>query len=468
LYRNLGNGRFEDVTERAGVGDDSWGCGVCAADYDNDGHVDLYVTGFGPNRLYRNLGNGTFEEVAESAGVADAGWGAGAAFFDADRDGRLDLYVANYIDCTFADVLAAQRTHVWQGRIKVMSGPFGMRGGRDRFYRNLGQGRFADATDEAGMTDIAESYGLGVLASDLDEDGDVDVYVANDSNPNFLYRNEGNGRFTEIGSWTGAAVSGHGAAQGSMGVDAGDFDGDGLQEIFVTNFARDYSTLYRNQGGLLFEDVSVAQRLNRSTFIQMGWGCAFFDFDLDADLDLLHVNGHIYPQIDEAPELGESYRQEPLLLPNDQGHLADASRAAFGNGAAAASGRGLALADYDQDGDLDFAITAIDSPPFLFRNEAPRTGHWLTLRLLNEFGSPAIGARARITVAGVTQLRELRSGSTYQSQCALELHFGLGQASRIDALEVRWPTGGTTVLSHVAVDRTLTVRHAPGSSHRSN
>jgi hypothetical protein len=199
LYRNRGDGTFEDVTDRAGVGGESWGCGACAADYDNDGHVDLFVTNFGPSRLYRNRGDGTFEEVASRAGVASAGWGAGAAFFDADGDGALDLYVARYIDATIDEVLAARRTTLWQNTNKVMAGPFGMRGGKDSFYHNNGDGTFRDATAEAGMTDLAESYGLGVLASDLDNDGDVDVFVANDSNPNFLYRNDGHGKFDEIG-----------------------------------------------------------------------------------------------------------------------------------------------------------------------------------------------------------------------------------------------------------------------------
>jgi hypothetical protein len=458
LYRNLGNGRFEDVTQRAGVGDESWGCGVCAGDYDNDGHVDLFVTNFGPDRLYRNVGSGTFEEVSETAGVADDGWGAGASFFDADRDGDLDLYVANYIDCKFEDVLRAQRTHVWQGKVKVMAGPFGLRGGRDRFYRNNGNGTFTEATDEVGMTDVAESYGLGVLASDLDQDGDVDVFVANDSNPNFLYRNDGRGKFAEVGSWTGAAVNAEGAAQGSMGVDAGDFDGDGFDELYVTTFARDNSTLFHNHGGLLFEDVSAKHPLKRFTFMQMSWGCAFFDYDLDGDLDLAEVNGHIYPQVDEYPDLGESYRQEPLLLENIDRRFNDVSRQAFGAKKIAVSGRGLAIADYDNDGDLDFVMTAIDSPAMLFRNETPRKGHWLKLRLINDHGSPAIGARAKITTAGVSQTRELRSGSSYQSQNALELHFGLGAKATIDLIHVHWPNGETSVQKDVNADQIVLIR----------
>ena len=252
LYRNMGGNRFEDVTEHARVGGDGWGGGVCAGDYDGDGRIDLFVTGFGSCRLYRNRGDGSFDEVAEQAGVASPGWSAGAAFFDADGDGDLDLYVAHYIDATFEEVLTARRTSTWREKVKVMAGPFGLRGGKDRFYRNNGDGTFRDDTEKAGMSDIAESYGLGVLASDLDNDGDVDIYVANDSNPKFLYRNDGRGSFTEIGSWSGAGLSGEGVAQAGMGVDAADFDGDGLQEILVTNFARDHATLYKNNGAACF------------------------------------------------------------------------------------------------------------------------------------------------------------------------------------------------------------------------
>ena len=458
LYRNLGGGRFQDVTERAGVGGDQWGCGVCAADYDNDGHVDLFVTSFGPSRLYRNRGDGTFEQVAERAGVAEAGWGAGSAFFDADGDGHLDLYVARYIDASMEEVLAARRTTTWRNKVKVMAGPFGLRGGKDRFFHNNGDGTFRDATIEAGMEDVAESYGLGVLASDLDNDGDVDVYVANDSNPKFLYRNEGNGHFTEIGSWSGAGLSASGVAQAGMGVDAADFDGDGLQEIFVTNFAQDHATLYKNMGALLFNDISVSLRLKQLTYETLKWGCAFFDYDCDGDVDLAIANGHIYPQVEQAPELNESYRQLPTLLRNDQGRLTDVSRLAGPGMQVAASARGLIVGDYDDDGDLDILLTAIDAPPLLLRNDTPAPGHWLKLRLLNRHGSPAINARATVSTAGVTWMRELRSGSSYQSQNALELHIGLGRSAVIDRLEVHWPGGAKTVLRAVAADRTLTIR----------
>jgi hypothetical protein len=448
LYRNLGGGRFEDATARAGIGGDGWGCGVCAGDYDNDGHIDLFVTGFGPSRLYRNRGDGTFEQVAERAGVADPGWWAGAAFFDADGDGDLDLYVARYIEATFEEVLAARRTSTWREKVKVMAGPFGLRGGKDRFYRNHGDGTFEDATEEAGMTDVAESYGLGVLASDLDNDGDVDLYVANDSNPGFLYRNEGTGRFTEIGSWCGAGLSAEGIAQAGMGIDAADFDGDGLQDLFLTTFAKDHATLYKNLGKLMFNDISASLALKALTYETLKWGCAFFDCDNDGDLDLVIANGHIYPQVEHEPELKETYRQLPTLLRNDGGPGMQLP----------ASARGLAVGDYDDDGDLDLLFSAIDSPPLLLRNDTPHTGHWLKLRLLNRHGGPAINARATITTGGVKRLRELRSGASYVSQHAPELHFGLGPAAHVETLEVVWPGGGRSVLHGVDIDRTVTVR----------
>jgi hypothetical protein len=458
LYRNLGNGRFEDVTEQAGVGGDDWGCGVCAADFDNDGHVDLYVTNFGSNRLYRNRGNGTFEDVAERAGVSTPGWSTGAAFFDADADGWLDLYVAKYIECTFDDVLRAERTNIWRGTAKVMVGPFGMKGDRDRFFRNQRDGTFIDATDEAGMTDTAESYGLGVVASDLDGDGDVDVYVGNDSNPNFLYRNDGNGTFTEVALWSGAALSDDGRPQASMGVDAADFDGDGLPEIVTTNFAQDYCTIYRNQGGMFFADASATLEMKNLTYTPVKWGCAFLDYDLDARLDLFIANGHIYPQVDDHPSLSESYRQLPILLRNAGGRFENVSAQSGPGLLQAQSMRGLAVGDYDDDGKPDLLLTAIDAPPILLRNETTTGFRWSKIRLLNRYGSPAINAVARVTADGATQIREVRSGGAYCSQGSFDLHFGLKEAREIETLEIRWPGGRTTRAHGQPVNTTLTFR----------
>ncbi|MHC4304815.1 MAG: CRTAC1 family protein, partial [Planctomycetota bacterium] len=457
LYRNLRNGRFHDVTARAGVGDDGWGCGVCAGDYDNDGHIDLYVTNFGPNRLYRNLGDETFQETAAMAGVADPGWGGGAAFFDADADGDLDLYVANYVDCTMDDVLSARRTTTWRNMARVMAGPFGLRGGRDRFYRNRGDGTFSDATEEAGLSDTAERYGLAVLASDLDGDGDVDVYVANDSNPNFLYRNDGDGTFTDIGGWCGAGLDADGAAQAGMGTDASDFDGDGRLDLIVTNFARDRCTLYHNVGDLFFDDVTTRHEIGPATYMSLSWGCAFFDFDLDGDEDLLIVNGHIYPQVDHHAELVETYRQRPLLFENASGRFVNVSTMAGPGLQVPAAARGLAVADYDNDGDPDLVVSVMDGPPLLLPNDTLRAGHWVGLRLLNHHGSPAVGARVELTLDGITQVREVRSGSTYVSQNALDLHFGLGAAAEIGSIEVAWPGGGRTVVRDAAADRLITI-----------
>ncbi len=458
LYRNLGNGRFADVTDTSGVAGDEWGCGVSVADFDNDGLVDLYVTNFGPNRLYRNRGNGTFEDVSEKAGVTTPGWSAGSAFFDADGDGWLDLYVAKYIECSFDDVLNARRTNLWRDTAKVMVGPFGMAGGKDRFFHNNRDGTFSDLTDQVGMTDTAESYGLGVVASDLDGDGDVDVYVGNDSNPNFFYRNDGHGIFTEIGGWNGAGLSADGRPQASMGVDAADFDGDGLPEIVTTNFAHDYSTFYKNEGQSFFTDISAALQMKDFSYVQVSWGCAFLDYDLDSKLDLVILNGHIYPQVNEFPKLQETYQQLPTLLHNEGGTLKDVSRTAGPGMQQAESMRGLAVGDFDDDGRPDLLMTAIDAPPLLLHNETPTRSHWSKVRLLNRHGSPAINALARLTAGGRTQVHEVRSGSTYCSQSSFDLHFGLGDETRIESLEIRWPDGRKTMERDVPVDKTLTFR----------
>lgn len=452
LYHNLGNGEFEDVTDRAGLGDAGWGCGVCAGDPDGDGWSDLYLANFGSNRLYRNRGDGTFEEIAQRAGVDDDGWGSSCAFFDADGDGDQDLYVSNYVDATMSDVLAATRTNRWQKKAKVMVGPFGLPGGRDRYYRNEGHGTFVAAEADAGLVDEAEAYGLGVLASDLDLDGDVDLYVANDSNPNYLYENQGDGTFRDIGGWSGAGFSGDGASQAGMGVDSADFDGDGLPDVFVTNFAKDSCTLYQNVGDLFFEDVSTEQTLKEFTYESLSWGCSFFDPDLDGDLDIVIVNGHIYPQVDDFPDFEESYRQHPTLLRNVDGHLRDGSAEAGPGFALPVSGRGLAVGDYDADGDPDLLISAIDSRPLLLRNDTPREGHWVGVRLLDSRGAPALNARARVVTDGAVHTGEVRSGSTFQSQSSTDLLFGLGAASVIDTLEIRWPDAKTVEVD-VAVDR---------------
>ena len=451
LYRNLGNGRFEDVTARAGVGDDGWGCGVCAGDYDGDGHVDLYVTNFGPNRLYRNLGDGTFQETADVAGVADPGWGGGAAFLDADGDGDLDLYLANYVDCTMEDVLTARRTTRWRNMASVMAGPFGLRGGRDRYYRNRGDGTFADATDEAGLTDTAERYGLGVIAADLDGDGDLDLYVANDSNPNYLYRNDGSGHFQETGLWSGAALDSAGNGQGGMGLAAGDTDGDGDPELLVMNFGRDVSTLYENLGDALFADVTVSAGLAEPTFMPLSWGAALSDFDLDGDLDIFIANGHIYPQADEVPETAVGYAQANLLLANEGGRFSDVGARSGPGLAVLASSRGVAVGDIDNDGDLDLAVANVDAPPSLLRNDSKRRGAWL---LVDAPGALRVVAEA----GGRRFVREGLIGASFLSAGDPRFHFGLGPVDTVERLRVVWLDGEETLRTDVAVNQLVVVR----------
>jgi hypothetical protein len=339
-----------------------------------------------------------------------------------------------------------------------MAGPFGFRGARDKFYRNNGDGTFTDATKQAGLEDDGEGYGLGVLTSDLDRDGDIDIYVANDSNPNYLWRNNGDGTFTEIGGWSGAGLNADGKAQAGMGVDSADFDGDAIADIYVTNFARDYDTLYRGTGELYFEDISLALGLKPITNMPLSWGCSFLDFDNDADVDIFVASGHIYPQVDQLPELGETYAQRGQLMENRDGKPIEITGAAGPGLQIKRSMRGLAVGDYDNDGDLDLLITAIDSPPLLLRNDGGNAKHWLELRLLDKHKRDALGAFAKITAGGKSQQRELRSGSTYASQSMLRLHFGLGDAATIDKLEITWPSGAKTARETVRSNQLLTLR----------
>jgi hypothetical protein len=458
LYRNKGDGTFEDVTDLAGVGDDNWGIGVCAADYNNDGWLDLYVTNFGPNRLYRNNGDGTFTDVAAQAGVADERWSTGATFFDADRDGDLDLYVVNYVTASIEDVLNAEPSLDWNGVTKVMTGPRGLKGAADAFYRNNGDGTFTEATVESGLIDIGEAYGLGVCATDYDLDGDVDVYVANDAEPNYLYQNNGDGTFLEVGLYANAAVAGSGAPQASMGVDFGDYDNDADFDGFVTNFSGECSTLYRNLGDGFFEDATESAGLWQPTYLPMSWGTGFFDYDNDGDLDLFIANGHIYPQVDAHLEYGETYAQINQLFENREGHFEDVTSAAGHGFQVLLSSRGCAFADYDNDGDVDILITNMDAPPTLLRNDGGVQRNWLIVQLEGTISNRAgIGAIIRVKTGNLIQMREIRSGNSYVSQNDLRAHLGLGNYERIDEIEVRWPSGGISKLAGVPARQILKI-----------
>jgi hypothetical protein len=398
--------------------------------------------------LFHNDGGGKFSDVTDRAGLKLIAHSETGTFFDADGDGDLDLYIAAYVDCTLDDVLHAKPTLDWKGT-KVAPGPFGLKGKSDEFFRNDG-GHFVLATKDAGFTDVGEYYGFGVAAADLDVDGDVDLYVANDSNPAYLYKNDGRGVFTESGLWCGAGLSSTGAAQAGMGIAVGDFDGDGLPDLLLTTFADDSATLFRNLGRGLFRDVSAETGVRDPTFKPLKWGVAFADLDLDGDEDVFIACGHIYPQADTAPEGGTTFAQRNLLLENTGGRFRDATAEAGPGLAIVKSSRAVATGDFDDDGDVDILVSNIDAAPTLLRNDSPRRGHWLTV--------DAPGAlRATIEAGGKTRTKFAVAGGSFCSASDPRFHFGLGAATKADRVTVTWPGGMTTDSKDVPGDRSFAV-----------
>lgn len=460
LFRNRRDGTFEDVTEAAGFKARGWGMGVAAGDYNNDGHVDVYLTYLGPNVLLRNNGNGTFTDVTAEAGVGDPRWSTSAAFGDFDGDGFLDLYVANYVYVNFEALPPRACRH---RETVVLCGPMGLQGVGDSLFRNNGDGTFTEVSEAVGAEDRSRWYGLGVIWSDLDGDGDLDLLVGNDATPNLLFVNQGDGTFQEMGLLSGLAVSGEGREQASMGIDAADFDNDGRIDLYLTHFADDYSTLYRNEGGMTFRDVTAQARILRPEFGLVSWGTRFVDFNHDGWKDLHHANGHVYPYLIQAG-LDETYDQPgSLYLNRGDGTFLDASALAGPDLMVPRTGRGVAYGDFDNDGDIDFLQVNLNGSPVLFRNDRRQEGSWVMFRTRGvRSNRDGLGARITVTAAGITQVQETkRCGSIYATHDP-RAHFGLGQATRIDRVVVRWLGGATREFRDLEVNRHYLIDEVEG------
>lgn len=460
LYRNGGDGSFTDMTLKAGVPGKGWGFGCVAADYDNDGHTDLYVTNFGENILYRNRGDGSFEDVTKKAGVAGSRiWHAGATFGDYDLDGDLDLFVPGYLD--FDSAKPELKTCEYRGLKVNACGPLGYRGAPDTLFRNNGDGTFTDVTAQAGVADKKLYFGFQAILEDFDNDGWPDLFVANDSHPNLLYKNNHDGSFTEIGVPAGVAYNADGKEMSSMGVAIGDYNRDGNTDIFITTFSNDNYVLFQNEGDGLFTDVSFAAGVGEPTIPYLGWASFFLDYDNDGWLDLLCANGHVYPEVDGV--LQESYRQPLQLFHNlKNGRFRDVSKDAGLLAMARHSARGGAYADIDNDGDLDFVISNMDAKPSLVENRGVNRGNWLRVVLEGKTSNRmAIGAKVKVIAEQEVRYGSLRAGDSYLSSSDPRLHFGLGKAKSA-TVEVQWPGGKVERVTGIAANQAVYIRQGEG------
>jgi hypothetical protein len=476
LYRNLGNWKFEDVTEKAGLANERWGMGVAVGDYDNDGRPDIFVGNFGVSRLYHNNGDGTFTDVALKVGVARQGWSTGASWGDYDRDGRLDLFVPGYASIDLNNLPpnpadAGKAGSVGQNfcqfrGVPVMCGPRGLKGEGDTLYHQRADGTFEDVSVKAGVSDPDKYYGFASAFVHADDDDLLDLLVVNDSTPKLLYRNKGDGTFEEVGYASGVALNENGREQAGMGVAIGDYDNDGRVDFHITNFSDDSNVLYHNEGGGNFTDNTFQSGLGEVSIPFLGWGTDFVDYDNDGWRDLLVANGHVYPAVDQH-QWGTSFAQQMLLFRNLANGKFERVGAAPGSALAnAMQARGLAVGDLDGDGRLDAVTNNIDARPALLRNVAGQTGHWLELRLVGDVSkkSPrdATGAIVYLTTGKLRQRMDSVSGASYASQNDPRLHFGLGAATKVDKLEVKWPGGASETIQVQGVDRVLTLTEGKG------
>ena len=461
LYRNTGSGKFEDVTESSGIGISGFGMGGCAADYDNDGFADLYVTAVGGNRIYHNNGDGTFRDLTPGAGVAAGMWSASCAFGDIDNDGDVDLYVTRYVD--FAE--DNKKVCTLFQEVRSYCHPNVYRSVPDILYRNNGDGTFTDITKDAGI--YKPGNGLGVVFGDYDDDGWIDIYVANDATPNFLFHNKGKGVFEEVGFWTGTAVGFDGKVLSGMGTDMGDMNGDGLLDIFVTNLDGQTHSLYKNLGKGLFTNVTFLSGIGEATLPHVGFGTAFLDYDNDGDLDLAVANGDVIDNVKLIRE-SSSYQQLKLLLRNDgTGKFSSVGPVSGPGFALKKAGRALAVGDLDNDGDLDIVVSNVGDKAEVLRNDGGNRSNSILVRTVGSTSNrDGIGARLRLSVGGKILVRDVKAGSSYLAQNDRRVHFGLGNAVKADRLEIRWPGGAIDTIEGIEANQILTVQEGMGITGR--